>query len=127
MIVPGIGSIRDARRCPTVSTRIVSATGIEVNKGTAVLSAPDNHFSPSPDRSVKASRLGRIDGASCCPTVRARTISAAGIEIIAAIGSAPDYHLTASPDRCVTLSGSGRVGNAGGCPRVIGASVPSVR
>src|SRR5205823_3060778 len=82
-------------RNPTVCTRIVSAAGIEVNKGAAVDSAPDNHFTASPDRCVTKTAIRRVDGASRCPTVRARIISPAGVEIIAAIGSAPDYHLTA--------------------------------
>jgi hypothetical protein len=61
---------------------------------------------------------GRVGGASGCPTIRAGTISAAGVQTVGAIKSTPDDHFTAGPDCRVILSASGCVGGAGDYPTI---------
>ena len=65
----------------------------------------------------------RTDGASGCPTIRARIVSAARICIGATGSSTPDNHFAAGPYCRVIISPSGRVGDAGGCPAIDGRVV----
>src|SRR4029453_13126633 len=85
---------------------------------TADHSSPDDHFTASPHCRVLGSWEGRVGRAGGPPTVRARVVSAPGVEIIDAIVSAPNYHFTASPDSCVPVSAGGRVGRASGRPTI---------
>ncbi len=48
-----------------------------------VVSAPDDHFTAGPDCRVIVSGSGRVGGAGGCPTVRARIVSPAGVQIVA--------------------------------------------
>ena len=47
--------------------------------------APDDHFAAGPDCRVTVSGSGRIGGAGGCPTIGARIISAAGVQVAADI------------------------------------------
>ena len=51
----------------------------------AVISAPDDHFTAGPDCRVIVSGSGRVGGAGGCPTVGAGIVSAAGVQIDAAV------------------------------------------
>src|SRR5262245_16643723 len=65
--------------CPTVGAGVVSPAGIEPHpRGTA---APDDHFTAGPHCCVSSSGSGRSGRAGRRPRVRARVISAAGVEI----------------------------------------------
>ena len=77
-------------------------------------------------------RAWRVAGARGCPTLSARIISPASIQIAVAASSAPNDHLAARPDRRVIKSPIRRVGGAGRCPAVdtgivLGASIQPVR
>jgi hypothetical protein len=55
------------------------------------------------------------------PTIRARIVSATGIQIVIATIKkmpTPDNHFTTRPHYGVTVSCIGRVGGAGGCPTI---------
>src|SRR4029077_5204818 len=104
--------------CPTVSAGIISPAGVHIS---AVISAPDDHFTSGPHRSVNFPASGCAGGAGGCPTVGGRMISAASVKIPANINPTPDDHFAAGPHCCVIRSASGRVGEAGSCPRVVGA------
>ena len=121
--------ISEGRDGPTICARIVFAARVQVGAGVGpgLKSAPDNHLSSGPDRGVSKAALGRVDRAGGCPTVRARIISPAAIQITAGTVSAPRDHFTAGPDCCLITTAIRRAGHAGGGPRVIGASVPSTR
>ena len=98
--------------------RTVSAARVrKVEVAIIIFSAPDDHFAASPHRLVSVSGRGRVAGAGSRPTVGARIISPAGIQI-AAVRSAPDDHFSAGPDCRVARSGVGRVAGAGGHPTV---------
>ena len=82
------------------------------------LSAPDDHFTATPNRGMTASAVGGVGGAGSCPTVRAGIISAACACVAATYGSAPDNHFMAGPDCRVTRSTLGGIGHGGRCPTV---------
>src|SRR5204863_5470754 len=82
------------------------------------VSAPDDHFTATPHCRVTCSGIGCVGSAGGGPTIRAGIVSAASVQIHAAIISTPDDHFTASPHCCGNGSGSGRVGEAGSCPTV---------
>ena len=63
------------------------------------------------------SDLGRVGSAGRGPSIHARIVSRAGVQI-GSVESTPDDHFTASPHRRVLKSVSGRIGGAGGCPSV---------
>src|SRR5207248_3048306 len=65
-----------------------------------------------------ASGSGRGSGVGGCPTIRAGSISSAGVEKAAEVISAPDDHVAAGPHSRVKLSSSRRAGDAGSCPTV---------
>ena len=67
---------------------------------------------------VCPSGLGRVGSAGRGPTIRARIISPAGVQIGSVFESTPDDHFTASPTAVCILSATRRVGGAGGCPTV---------
>jgi hypothetical protein len=113
VMLSAIRRVGGAGRCPTVSTGIVSASGVRITGKTAE-AAPDNHFSAGPHRCVTPSGRRRVGGAGGCPTIRARIISPTGVQKIAkGTRPAPDDHFSASPYCRVPGSGFGRVGGAG--------------
>src|SRR5439155_26586216 len=63
----GLGRVGEAGGCPTINCGIISAAGVQT--GAENVSAPDNHFAPSPHCRVAPSPIGCVDGASGCPTV----------------------------------------------------------
>ena len=67
---------------------------------------------------MQPSVTGRVGGAGGCPTVGARIVPPAGVQIAAVIASTPDDHFTAGPNYRVSSPGDGRVGGAGGGPTV---------
>src|SRR5882672_9566175 len=70
------------------------------------------------------SSSGHVGGARGCPTIGARIVSAAGVQIVGTIVlSAPDDHFAAGPHCRVTNSGRPAAG-AGGRPTV-GAGIVS--
>jgi hypothetical protein len=87
-----------------------------------MLTTPDDHFAASPDCPVKLSAFGRVSGAGGRPTIRARIVPSAGVQIEAARDAAPDDHFTASPDCGVPVSRSGGIGECRWSPRIIGAA-----
>jgi len=62
MKVSGSGSVGSAGRCPTIGAWIVSAAGVqEVNyRFNIKLSAPDDHFTVSPNCCVRVSAMGAL-------------------------------------------------------------------
>ena len=96
-----------------VSPACVQKKGAEIIKST-----PDNHFTAAPDCRVISSAFRRIGRCSSHPVIRARIVSATGVELFLHVSPAPNDHVTAGPHCCVTKPGSGRVGRAGGCPIV---------
>ena len=60
------------------------------------MSAPDDHFTASPNCRVNFSGGGGIGRVSGYPTIRAGIVSAAGINV--EMASAPDDHFIAGPD-----------------------------
>ncbi len=49
--------------------------------GAGAISAPDDHFTAGPDCRVIVSAIGRVSRAGGCPTIGARIVSPAGIQI----------------------------------------------
>jgi hypothetical protein len=103
------------RRCRT-KLCTVSASSVEIPH--VVSPTPDDHFATSPDCAVMVSRIRRVEGGDCCPTVHARIVSATTIKNVAVIGSTPDNHFAASPNRCVKSSALRHVGDTGGRPTI---------
>jgi len=121
VILAAIGRAGGAGGCPIVGAGIISPAGVQiVNRTIIKKSAPDDHLAASPDCRVRAPHAWRVSSAGGCPTVCARIISPAGVQIVAkrAGPSAPDDHFSSGPDRCVIRSAIGRVGGAGGCPTI---------
>ena len=83
-----------------------------------IVSTPDDHFTASPHSRVILSGTRRVGGAGGCPTVRARIVSPAGVQSVAAIISSPDDHFAASPHCHVARPRIRRVGGARGRPTV---------
>ena len=90
----------------------------------AIISAPDDHFTITPDCRVEFSWSGRVVGARGYPIIRAGIISAPGVEKATIIFSTPDDHFAISPNCGVKPSASGRVGGAGRRP-TIGSGIVS--
>ncbi len=81
--------------------------------------APDDHFTASPDTRVKLSGLRRISGAGGYPAVGAGIISPAGIQVTGVnIESSPGDHFTAGPYRRMRRSWQRCIGDAGSCPGI---------
>src|SRR5205085_5438330 len=89
------------------------------------VSAPDDHLTASPYRTVIRSGFRRPGDACGCPTIRARIVPAAatfengGAETT----SAPDDHFTACPDCSLRIRGKGRVRGMGWGPTIRRGSV----
>ena len=117
-----IGSVSDARGCPTIGAGIVSCTGVEIMLAADVQKypTPNDHFAAGPHRRMRVSGGGCVGKAGRCPTIGVWVISPAGVQKQAADvrGSAPDDHFAADPDCRVTESGSRHAGSTGGCPTV---------
>src|SRR5439155_20122547 len=99
---------------PTIGALIFSPAIVQNQR---IAATPNDHFTAAPYCRVTVSGLRRVSSASGCPTIRAGTISAAGVHIAALIAircPTPDEHLTAGPHRRVLESPLGRVGGAGG-------------
>ena len=113
---------------PTIGAGIVSPASVQNQR---IAATPNDHFTAAPYcRVTVCSGLRRVSSASGCPTIRAGTISAAGVHIAALIAiccPTPDDHLTAGPHRRVLESPLGRVGGAGGSPTVCAGIVPPAR
>ena len=77
----------------------------------------------SPDSREVCTTFGGVHRARGCPTICARSVSAASI-CIATVIAAPDDHFTAGPDCRVAPPGIRCVGDAGGCPTVRAWIVP---
>src|SRR5437762_3776124 len=121
MAVSASGRISGASSGPTVREGIVSPAGI------VGVSAPDDHFSASPNGCVAGSRTGRASGTGVGPSIGSRTVSAASVQITETITrSAPDDHFSPGPYRGVIQSIRGRVRAASGCPEIIKATKWSV-
>src|SRR6266436_6439634 len=102
---------------------IISPPGVQRAQTVAIVSAPHDHFTTSPDCPMNLSGIGRVGGVCSCPSVGSEIVFAAGVGIAGARDvSAPDDHFTAGPHCGVTVAGSRRVGDAGGSPRVVGAA-----
>src|SRR4051794_34328346 len=62
--------VGDGGRHPCIGARVVSSTGIQKTEGRG-FSAPDDHFTPSPDGCVVCSSVGHAVGACSSPSVKA--------------------------------------------------------
>src|SRR4029077_15102405 len=67
---------------------------------------------------------GRACGAGGGPTIRARIVSAARIQVVGEISSAPDDHFTAGPHCSVQVSGGRGVDGACSCPSINARACP---
>ena len=81
VIKAGIGCV-GVGGCPTVGAWMIFSTGVKLGGNT--LAAPDDHFTACPHSGVTVAGSGRVGDAGACPSVRARIISPAGVEIIEA-------------------------------------------
>src|SRR5438874_13376654 len=61
------GRVWRAGGCPVVRARIVSPAGVQ--KCDAIISAPDDHFSPTPYRLVVLPVIGPAGAYCCCTTI----------------------------------------------------------
>ena len=115
MTVSGRGRVDRARSRPTITARIVSSARVQIGFAVATKSTPDNHFRTCPDCRVTVSAFGRAGGVSGYPTLRARIVSATGVEKVVGItvilikGPAPDNHFSAAPHCGVRNASIGRV------------------
>src|SRR5438045_2129222 len=115
----GSGRVGGAGGCPTIRAGIVLTAAVaKTATGALTLSAPDDHFTASPDCSVSISAIRRVGDAGGCPTIRTGIVPPASVQIVVTIESAPDDHFTARPHCSVSSSASGCVGDAGGCPTI---------
>jgi hypothetical protein len=64
---------------PTVSARIVVATGVESNETIIIKSTPDDHLTAGPDRPVIIPRGRRVRGTNRDPTICGGIVSSAAI------------------------------------------------
>ena len=84
-------------------------------------SAPDDHgasrFTSGPHCGVRVSSRGRVGGAGSSPSVRARNVLTARIQILGETRAAPHDHLCPGPDGCV-------IGPPVGCD--VGGSYPGI-
>jgi hypothetical protein len=109
--------VREVGRRPTILSRVVSATGVQVDR--LIGSAPDDHLAARPLCGVSPASLGRVDCAGSCPAIGARGVSATGVKPEVRFAEpAPDDHLGSSPYRAVLLSWARRVDSAYGYPGV---------
>ena len=111
--------------CPTIRAGIVSSARIQI--AGAISTAPDDHFTASPDSGVRDPASGRVGDTGGCPRVRSGIVSCAGVEEAAEAGASPDDHFTASPDTRVKVPSRRHVGGAGSRPGIIDASVRPIR
>src|SRR5438034_6659878 len=81
--------------------RAVRPATVEV---TAIIPAPDDHFTLSPNCAVTAARIRRIGEARKSPTVCARIVSSSAVQRDA-VKPAPDNHFTPSPNDGVLVVG----------------------
>ena len=102
--------------------RIVSPAG--VRNPVPDRSAPDDHFTASPDCGVSVSAGRRVGGAGSCPTVRAGIVSAAGVQNGAISPPQTIISLPVQTAVCCA-SASGSVGGAGSCPTICAGIVSS--
>ena len=132
MPISGIGRIDDARPIPNVGAWIVPSARVHAAEAEPE-PAPHNHFTVAPDCSGSGSGIGRAGGGCGCPTVGARIVSSAGIEIggtalhVISSASAPDDHFTASRNCYVPKSSQRRASGADRCPTVGARIVSSAR
>src|SRR2546428_11174178 len=95
----GIWRIGSADSCPTISIRVVSASGVQVriviDGRVKERPSPDDHFPAGPYCPVAGSASRRIGGAGSPPTIPAGIVSAAGVPV----ETTPDNHFAACPHR----------------------------
>src|SRR5207249_11091160 len=77
----GYGRIGCTCSYPSVCGRIVSTPGVHRANALAVIvaAAPNDHFAPGPNYSVKGSSRGGVARAGTCPRVGARIVSASRV------------------------------------------------
>jgi hypothetical protein len=107
----------DGSGCPRVRARVIPTSRVQVHAGVRVAAAPDDHFTPGPNRRVISSGSGRVGGAGSRPTINAGIVSAAGVQRDAVI-STPDDHFAVGPHCRVIISRIGRVSSACSRPTV---------
>ena len=133
MTESGIGRVGGASGCPTVSTGVVSASGVQ-NAGVVaeyIRSAPDDHLAAGPHCRVIGPGVGHAGEAGGCPTVGAGIVSASGVERVKTRGRSatadpdptPGDHLVAGPHCRVIFPDLGRAGGGSGCPSIHGGIV----
>ena len=98
-------------RDPTITRRIISAAGVEIDVIDLIPAAPDDHFSACPNPLRTEPRGRRIGGGSSRPGVSAWAVLAAGVGIATSIVPCPDNHLAASPDGGVIVARGGGAGS----------------
>src|SRR5436190_1095065 len=80
--VSRVRRVGGAGGCPTVCNGIVSASGVQIGRGAAACSAPDDHLTSGPDCCVKAWPIGCVGGAHVCPSVVSGIVSPAGVQMV---------------------------------------------
>jgi hypothetical protein len=118
VLVSRTGGVSGASSRPSVGSRVVSPAGVQKNVGRLFISAPNDHFTSSPDCSVTVSRLRSCIDVSGCPSICARVVSAAGGQCIAIVKATPNNHFTTGPYCRVTFSCAGCVGRGGRRPSI---------
>lgn len=110
------GCIGGAGSGPRIGSGIVPSASI------FRIPAPDDHFTPSPNRGMVGSCRWRIDRGSRCPGVGAGIVYSAGVEATGAVLSSPNDYCTARPHCRVKRPRSGRIDRACRSPSVIATS-----
>ena len=100
---------------PTIKITIISTARV---RQIAVVSAPNDHFTASPDGGVQLSAGWCARRARSNPAICGGIVPPTRIEKARVSRSAPHDHLITGPDRRVIVSSDRRINSAGGCPIV---------
>src|SRR5205814_798142 len=111
------GRVGGAGGCPRISHGIVSPACVQVVQGTVVeMTPPNDHFTAGPDSPVIGPGSRRVGHAGGYPTIRARIVSPACVQVVQGITvvekTSPNDHFTAGP-HCRVIASSKR-GISGG-------------
>ncbi len=99
IIIPPSWCAADAGRNPTVRDWSVSTATVKRDaRKSAIVSAPDDHFSACPNCGVTQAGFGHAGHAGRNPTVRDWSVSTSTIETVAAGPPTPHDHFTACPN-----------------------------
>src|SRR5262249_10503292 len=110
---------------PTVGARIVSPARVQ-RTDRKVVPAPDDHFVAGPHRRVTGSAQRRVADGRGRPAVRARTVSAAGVQRVCLVAvlftPTPHNHFAPGPYCSMTSAYVWRIHNGSRIPGIVTAA-----